>query len=69
MAITKQFLQSEIQHLDAEIEKAKTFLIQAEAVRNAYAMLVTKCDEPEPSQGASDSVISSEGQVEVVTCP
>lgn len=47
MQITKDFLQAEIQSLEQEIQKAQTFLIQAQAVSNAYQMLVRKLDEPE----------------------
>jgi hypothetical protein len=49
MQITKEFLQTEIQGLELEIGKAQTFLTQAQAVLNAYRMLVQKLDEPEPA--------------------
>lgn len=47
MQITKDFLQSEILSLEQEVSKAQTFLIQAQAVRDAYQMLLRKLDEPE----------------------
>ena len=55
MAITKEFLQQEILSLEQEISKAKTFLIQAQAVLDSYKMLVAKCDEPqtEPTDGSN----------------
>ena len=49
MQISKDFLLSEIQSLEQEINKAQTFLIQAQAVRDAYQMLIRKLDEPEQS--------------------
>ena len=54
MAITKEFLQQEILSLEQEINKAQTFLIQAQAVLDSYRMLIAKCDEPqqEPSNGS-----------------
>jgi hypothetical protein len=48
MQITKDFLQAEIRGLELEIGKAQTFLTQAQAVLNAYNMLLAKLDEPEP---------------------
>jgi hypothetical protein len=45
MVITKEFLVGEIQSLEQEVEKAKTFLTQAQAVLIAYQMLVRKLDE------------------------
>ena len=47
MAITKEFLQNEISDLEAESQKAQTFLIQAQATISVYKMLVDKLDEPE----------------------
>jgi len=47
MAVTKEFLQREILSLESEIQKAQVFLTQAQAVLDAYKMLVRKCDEPE----------------------
>ena len=48
MQITKEFLQSEIQSLEQESQKAQTFLIQAQATIAAYQMLLRRMDEPEP---------------------
>jgi hypothetical protein len=47
MQITKEFLQAEIRGLEQEVGKAQTFLTQAQAVMNAYTMLLAKIDEPE----------------------
>ena len=54
MAVTKEFLQQEILSLEQEINKAQTFLIQAQAVLDSYRMLVAKCDEQqqEPNNGS-----------------
>jgi hypothetical protein len=46
MVITKEFLVGEIQSLEQEVGKAQTFLTQAQAVLNAYQLLVRKLDEP-----------------------
>jgi predicted RecB family nuclease len=45
--ITKDFLLSEVQQLESELEKAKSFTVQAQAVIAAYTMLLAKFDEPE----------------------
>jgi|LakMenEpi03Aug12_release.lakeMendotaPanAssembly.Ray.scaffolds.fasta_scaffold2262552_2 hypothetical protein len=50
MQITKDFLLEEIQLLEAEANKAQTFLIQAQATITAYKMLVDRIDQPEPTQ-------------------
>jgi hypothetical protein len=55
MQITKEFLQTEIQGLEAEIGKAQTFLTQAQAVLSAYKMLLAKLDEPEPEVEPTES--------------
>ena len=47
MQISKEFLLSEISDLEAESQKAQTFLIQAQATVSAYRMLINKLDEPE----------------------
>ncbi len=44
--ISKEFLLSEIADLEAESQKAKTFLIQAQATISAYKMLINKLEEP-----------------------
>lgn len=53
--ITKQFLESEIKHIEVELEKAKVFVIQAQAVIDSYKMLICKFDEqPLPPLAAED---------------
>jgi hypothetical protein len=52
MVITKEFLVSEIESLEHEAEKARTFLIQAQATMAAYQMLIRKLDDDQPNQGA-----------------
>lgn len=47
MEISKEFLESEIAAMQSELEKAQTFLIQAQAVINAYRMLINKIEEKE----------------------
>jgi len=43
--ITRKFITDELGLLQSEIEKAKTFLIQTEAVSNVYKMLLTKVED------------------------
>jgi hypothetical protein len=43
--ITKDFLEGEIQQLESEVKKAQAFTLQAQAVINAYRMLVSRLDE------------------------
>ena len=50
MVITQEFLQAEIADLQRESEKAKTFLIQADAAISAYRVLIAKLIEPEPEK-------------------
>ena len=50
MVITQEFLQAEIADLNREVEKAKTFLIQADAAISAYRVLIAKLIEPEPEK-------------------
>jgi hypothetical protein len=50
MQITKEFLETEICDLEREAQKAQTFVLQAQATINAYKMLVSRLDAPEPEQ-------------------
>ncbi len=43
--VTKEFLEAEIRDLEAELDKARTFSIRAQAVIDAYRMLLTKFGE------------------------
>ena len=54
MVITQAFLQAEIADLQRESEKAKTFLIQADAAISAYRVLIAKLIEPEPEPEKND---------------
>ena len=47
MQITKEFLQAEIAELESEMQKANTFVIQAQATIAAYRMLINRLDAPE----------------------
>lgn len=49
MVLNKEFFQQEILSLEQEMGKAQAFLTQAQAVLNAYKMLINKLDEPEPT--------------------
>jgi hypothetical protein len=50
MQITKEFLESEIRDLEAEAQRAQTFLTQAQATIQAYKMLINRLEAPEPEQ-------------------
>lgn len=50
MQITKEFLIGEIAELEQELQKASTFVIQAQATISAYQMLLRRLEEPEPVQ-------------------
>jgi hypothetical protein len=45
--ITKKFLDSELRELEQEVQKANTFLVQAQATISAYKMLIGRLDAPE----------------------
>ena len=47
MQITKEFLQAEIAELENEMQKANTFVIQAQATIAAYRMLINRLEAPE----------------------
>ena len=55
MEISKDFLNAEILSLEQEIGKAQTFLTQAQAVLNAYKMLLARLDQPEPVPQEADN--------------
>lgn len=48
MQITKEFLQAEVAELESEMQKANTFVIQAQATIAAYKMLINRLEAPEP---------------------
>jgi len=50
MQITKELLVCEIEELEREAEKARTFLLQAQASISAYRMLSTPIEAPEPTE-------------------
>ena len=50
MEITKEFLLSEISDLEQELQKANTFVIQAQATISAYRMLVNRLDTQDATQ-------------------
>jgi hypothetical protein len=50
MQITKEFLIGEIAELEQELQKASSFVVQAQATISAYQMLLRRLDEPEPVQ-------------------
>ena len=47
MQITKEFLQAEVAELESEMQKAQTFVIQAQATIAAYKMLINRLEAPE----------------------
>ena len=47
MQITKEFLESEIRDLEAEVQKANAFILKAQGTIEAYKMLINRLDAPE----------------------
>jgi hypothetical protein len=56
MQITKEFLETEIRDLETEVQKAQTFLIQAQATIQAYKMLINRIEAPELEQQNGDAI-------------
>ena len=57
MQITKEFLEAEIAELENELQKANTFVIQAQATITAYKMLLNRLEAPETEKpNAIDAV-------------
>jgi len=50
MPITTEYLQGEIKSLEAELQKANVFAIQAQATIAAYNMLINKMREPDAAE-------------------
>lgn len=47
MQITKEFLDTEIRDLEAEVQKANAFILKAQGTIEAYKMLINRLDAPE----------------------
>lgn len=50
MQITKEFLESEVRDLEAEIQKANVFMIKAQGTVEAYRMLLRRLDAPDETE-------------------
>jgi hypothetical protein len=48
--ISREYLEREIASLESELRKAEVFRIQAQAVLDAYRMLLAKSKEPDENQ-------------------
>jgi hypothetical protein len=46
MSISKEFILAEMEQVQAELQKARVFVIQAETSLSVYHMLLAKFDEP-----------------------
>ena len=57
MQITKEFLESEIVELEKEMQKAHTFVLQAQATITAYKMLINRLDAPEETENVNGDAI------------
>ena len=51
MKVTKEFLESEIRDLEAEVERAQVFITKAQGAIEAYKMLLNRLNMPEPEDG------------------
>ena len=47
MEISREYIQAEINEVQRELAKAKTFVIQAETSLAIYAMLLARLDQPD----------------------
>jgi len=47
MEISREFIEAEISEVQSELQKAKTFVIQAETSLAIYRMLLAKLDTPD----------------------
>lgn len=47
MEISREFIEAEISEVQRELQKAKTFVIQAETSLAIYAMLLARLDGPD----------------------
>lgn len=47
MEISREYIQAEIDEVQRELAKAKTFVIQAETSLAIYAMLLARLDQPD----------------------
>jgi len=54
MGITAEYLQAEIQSLEAELQKAQVFQIQAQATISAYRMLLQRLEAPQDEAQNAD---------------
>lgn len=59
MEIKKEFLLAEIESLETELNKARTFIIQAQATISAYQMLIRRLDAPEEPKLEQDNLVSA----------
>ena len=57
MQITKEFLEAEIKELEQEMNKAQTFVVQAQATITAYQMLINRLDAPEETEKPNGDAI------------
>ena len=55
MKVTKEFLESEIRDLEAEVERAQVFITKAQGAIEAYKMLLNRLNLPEPDTAAQSS--------------
>lgn len=60
MEIKKEFLLAEIELLETELNKARTFVIQAQATISAYQMLIRRLDTLEESKLEQGNSLSAE---------
>ena len=56
MEISRKFIQGEIDQVQQTVEKAKTFLIQAEASLAIFQMLLARLDQPENSENQQGEI-------------
>jgi len=57
MEISREFIEAEISEVQSELQKAQTFVIQAETSLAIYRMLLAKLDTP-------DDVVENPGGID-----
>jgi hypothetical protein len=53
MEISREFIEAEISEVQRELQKAHTFVIQAETSLTIYRMLLAKLDTPDDVKGSN----------------
>lgn len=53
MEISREFILAEMDEVQRELQKAQTFIVQAETSLSIYKMLLARLDKQEPDDGGN----------------